>query len=62
MNKLSLLTQAGIYVIDPTKINKAMYQKVGLKYYLSEKIFTSMTMKIHLGVADWIEWAMGVKL
>ena len=62
INKLSLLTQVGAYVYDPTHINKAIYQKVGLKYYISDKIFISMIMKIHLGVADWVEFGGGIRL
>lgn len=62
INKLSMLTQIGAYGFDPTHINKAIYQKVGFKYYVSDKIFVSMIMKIHLGVADWIEWGGGLRL
>ncbi len=62
LHRLSLLTQAGIYLYDPTHINKSIYQKVGLKYYVSEKLFVHMTMKLHLGIADWIEWGGGIRI
>jgi hypothetical protein len=62
LNRLSLLTQGGIYLYDPTHLNNSFYQKVGFKYYFTEKIFVNMTMKLHLGIADWIEWGMGVRL
>ena len=62
LNKLSLLTQAGIYLYDPTHLNNAFYEKVGLKYYVTEKIFVNTTLKIHFGVADWIEWGVGARL
>ncbi len=62
IHRLSLLTQAGIYVHDPARLNKTFYQKVGLKYYVTEKIFVNMTMKLHLGIADWIEWGGGIRL
>ncbi len=62
INRLSMLTQVGVYLHDPTHINKAIYQKLGFKYYVSDKVFVSMIMKIHLGVADWIEWGGGIRL
>ncbi len=62
LNRLSLITQMGVYVFDPTHINKPFYQKVGLKYYFSEKIFIGVAMKMHLGIADWIEWGGGLRL
>jgi hypothetical protein len=62
LQRLSLLTQMGVYVYDPTRLNKAMYQKVGVKYYLSDKIFINMVMKLHLGIADWLEWGGGIRL
>jgi hypothetical protein len=62
IHRLSLLTQMGVYLHDPTHLNKAIYQKVGFKYYLSDKIFVSMIMKVHFGIADWIEWGGGIRL
>jgi hypothetical protein len=62
INRLSLLTQGGIYLYDPTHLNNSFYQKVGFKYYVTEKIFVNMTMKLHLGIADWIEWGIGARL
>lgn len=62
IHRISLLTQVGVYLYDPTKINKNIYQKVGLKYYLTDKFFVNMTMKLHLGAADWIEWGGGIRL
>lgn len=62
INRLSMLTQMGVYLYDPTHLNKSYYQKVGLKYYLSDKVFVNMSMKLHLGIADWIEWGGGIRL
>ena len=62
INRLSLITQMGVYLRDPTHLNKAYYQKVGFKYYVSDKVFVGMIMKIHLGIADWIEWGGGIRL
>ncbi len=62
INKLSLLTQIGVYVYDPIHLYKPFYNKVGFKYYISDKVYVGMIMKIHLGIADWIEWGGGIRL
>lgn len=62
LDRLSLVTQAGIYLYDPTHLSKSYYQKVGFKYYLSDKVFINMMMKLHLGIADWLEWGGGIRL
>ena len=62
MDKLSLLTQLGVYLYDPAHIDNRFYQKVGFKYYITENVYANLIMKIHLGVADWIEWGIGMRL
>jgi hypothetical protein len=62
INRLSLITQMGVYLRDPTHLDKPFYQKVGFKYYVTEKVYVGMIMKIHLGIADWIEWGGGIRL
>ena len=62
INRLSLITQIGMYLYDPTHLSKSFYQKVGFKYYVSEKVFVGMIMKLDLGVAEWIEWGGGIRL
>jgi hypothetical protein len=62
LHRLSLLTQLGVYLYDPTHLSRPYYQKFGLKYYLTEKCYVNMTMKNHLGVADWVEWGVGFRL
>ena len=62
INKLTLLTQFGVYLFDPLHLNKAVYQRFGLKYYFNEKLFAQMSLKTHLGVADWVEWGIGIRL
>ncbi|HEX8549748.1 MAG TPA: acyloxyacyl hydrolase, partial [Cytophagaceae bacterium] len=61
-NKLSLLTQGGIYLYDPYKLYQPWYQRYGLKYYLSPDLFIGVFLKAHYGSADFVEWTLGVKI
>lgn len=61
-NKLSLLTQGGIYLYDPYKLYQPWYQRYGLKYYLSQKSFIGVFLKAHYGSADFVEWTVGIKI
>ena len=61
-NKLSLLTQGGIYLYDPYKLYQPWYQRYGLKYYLCKELFLGVFLKSHYGSADFVEWTFGVKI
>lgn len=63
MGRVSMLTQFGIYVYNPyQKVDTRIYQRYGLKCYISRKLFASMLLKTHFGTADCIEWGLGVRL
>ncbi|AXG73297.1 acyloxyacyl hydrolase [Flavobacterium arcticum] len=62
INKLSLETQAGIYVYEPFKSTGSLYQRVGMKYYFSKKIFGGFGLKTHMAKAEVLEFTMGVRL
>jgi hypothetical protein len=62
LHRLSLLTQMGVYLYDPSHLDRRIYQKVGFKYYLTKRFYVNMTLKLNLGVADWIEWGGGFRL
>lgn len=61
IHRISLLTQLGFYLYDPLKVNKLLYQRVGLKYRICPKAFISMSLKTHFGQADYVEWGLGYK-
>lgn len=60
--KVSLLTQLGIYLYRPYKSDKAIYQRYGLKYRITEQLFAGISLKSHYGKADAVEWGIGVRL
>lgn len=62
IGKLSLVTQAGYYIYYPVKYNKRYYTRVGLKRYLTDKIFVSVMLKTHLAKAESMEYGIGIRL
>ena len=62
VNKLSVVVQAGLYVYSPYKATGSHYQRVGLKYYFTDKVFSSMLLKTHGANAEVLEFGVGVRL
>lgn len=62
INKLSAEAQLGYYLHDEYKENGSLYQRLGMKYYVTEKVFGSMTLKTHYGKAEALEFGVGIKL
>ena len=62
VNRISLEVQLGYYVYQPLKKDLALYDRVGVKYYISNKIFASYTIKTHLFLAEALEFGIGVRL
>ena len=60
--RVSLLTQVGFYVYRPYKSDFPIYQRYGLKYYANDHWFGSIALKSHYGVADNVEFTVGVRL
>jgi hypothetical protein len=58
---LSFLIQYGHYFYRPYKRFKAKYQRVGLKYYLNEKLFASFMLKTHIQKAEAGEFGIGMR-
>lgn len=61
-NKLSAEAQLGYYVHDEYKENGNLYQRIGMKYYVTNQIFGSMSLKTHYGKAEALEFGVGLKL
>lgn len=61
IGKVSLLTQLGFYLYDPLRLARRTYQRIGLKYYVTDNLFGIIGLKLHLGQADLVEWGVGVK-
>jgi len=62
INKLSVETQFGFYVYSPYKETGSHYSRVGLKYYVTDKVFSSLTLKSHAANAEVIELGVGIRL
>lgn len=62
INKISLEAQLGFYVYQPFKKDIPVYDRVGLKYYFTDKIFGGFTIKTHLFLAEALEFGIGYKL
>lgn len=62
MNRFSVETQVGYYVYSPFDFLGPLYQRIGLKYYVTNKIFASMALKTHGAKAEALEFGVGVRL
>ncbi|WP_448607647.1 acyloxyacyl hydrolase [Paenimyroides ceti] len=62
MNKLSVEGQLGYYIYDQYKQNGNLYQRLGMKYYITEQIFGLMSLKTHYAKAEAFEVGLGIKL
>jgi hypothetical protein len=62
INRVSLEAQIGYYVYQPFKKDIAIYDRLGMKYYFTDKIFAGFTVKTHLFLAEALEFGIGVRL
>lgn len=62
VNKTSLVTQLGYYVLYPFEFEGRTYVRVGLKRYFDDKWFGSLTLKSHGAQAEGVEFGIGVRL
>lgn len=60
--RLAVVSQLGCYVYNPYKSNKFYYERIGLKYHFTDRLFGNVDLKVHGAAADVIEWRIGVKL
>jgi len=62
INRISLETQIGYYVYKPFKYDTAFYDRLGMKYYISNKLYTELAIKTHGFLAEALEFGVGVRL
>ena len=62
VNRFSIEAQLGYYIYDPFKNEISIYDRAGLKYYISKKVFAGFTIKTHLFLAEALEFGVGVRL
>lgn len=61
INKLSITTQLGYYIYYPFDFEGRMYNRLGLKRYLGEKVFAVVSLKSHAANAEAIEFGVGIR-
>lgn len=60
--RLSALGELGVYLYNHDKQNKAIYQRIGLRYRLSKSLYSQISLKTHLNVADYLEFGFSYKI
>ena len=60
--RLAFVTHLGFYVYDPYKSSTAYYERLGLNYHFTDRLFGAIDLKVHRAVADVIEFKVGAKL
>ncbi len=60
--RLAFVSHLGFYAYSPYKSSTVYYERLGLKYQLSNPLFGAIDLKLHGGKADVIEFKVGVKL
>lgn len=60
--KSSVQTQLGYYVYSPFDFEGRMYNRIGIKHYLTSKWFMSATLKSHAAKAEALEFSIGIRL
>jgi len=62
INSLSIEAQAGYYVYAPFDTTGMLYQRIGAKYYISDRIFSTIGLKTHGAKAEVMEMGVGIRL
>jgi hypothetical protein len=62
LNRISLLTQFGVYIYRPYKTDKAVYQRLALKFYMGKFLYFHYGFLTHFAKADHGELGIGFAL
>ena len=62
INRISVETQIGYYAYRKFKFDDAVYERVGIKYYLTPKIFMALSLKTHGFLAEALEGGIGFRI
>lgn len=61
-NKIAFVSQVGYYVYWPYEFENRVYNRLGLKRYITDKLFGSVTVKAHYAKAEAVEFSVGIRL
>lgn len=59
MGDLALVFNVGAYVYAPVEVLAPIYSRIGLRYRVTKKMITNLTLKSHWASASYIEWGIG---
>ena len=64
VSRVSVMTQLGYYLYRPYDgdFDPDFYQRYGIKYYFSEKVFATGMLKVFIGRADTFDFGIGIRL
>ena len=62
ISRLSLIANIGVYTYYKTEPEKPIYTRIGLRYQVNKHIIGNLSLKAHLGKADFIEWGIGYRI
>ena len=60
--RLVVVSHLGFYVYSPYKSSTFYYERIGLKYHFTDRLFAAIDLKLHRAVAEVVELKVGVKL
>lgn len=58
LHKLAITMHIGYYIYTPYP-QQRLYERIGLRYKISEHMMANFSIKAHYAVADFIEWGIG---
>jgi len=61
-DRFRMVTQLGFYTWRKTAYSLFFYERVALRYYLNDHLFTNVSIKAHAAKAQSIEWGLGITL
>lgn len=62
IGKFAIPTQFGYYFYWPYEYESRVYSRIGVKYYITEKLFGVATVKTHAANAENIEFGLGIRI
>lgn len=62
INRISLEAQLGYYIYQPYKSDIPVYDRLGMKYYIAKNIYSGLSIKTHVFLAEAMEFLIGVRL
>ncbi len=61
-SRMSFMMNLGFYLTGLDKRDGYLYEKVGIRYYINNQIFTGLTLKAHYARADYLTLGLGYRI